>query len=178
MSSEIKNGKPETKTKKKSGSVKIDHIRKQLETALQEKGNLEEKYLRLKAEFENFRRRKEKEIVHLLEFEGQDIFRELLPIFDDFDRLIQAVNTTDRANDDSIKQGLELIQTKINKFLGNWKVESIGQPGDELDAELHDAMMVRSDPDHPDESILEVFEKGYKYKDRVIRHAKVVVNKS
>jgi len=61
--------------------------------------------------------------------------------------------------------------------LEEWKLVPFAEPGDTLDPELHDAMMVQSDPEKEENQILQVFEKGYQYKDRILRHAKVIVNK-
>ena len=179
MSSEPKKTKKKTDTKpKKAPKPRGSKEKELLDKVTAEKAAMEEKYLRLKAEFENFRRRKEKEISKLLEYEGVEIFNQLLPLFDDIERLLKAFYKSKENVDDSLIKGTEMIQSKIDKFLSDWKVEAFGEPGDELDAELHDALMIRSDAGKKDEEILEVFEKGYRYKDRVIRHAKVVVNKS
>ena len=180
MSSETKKKPTKTssqtkKTAQKSKSLKGNAIITQLKKDL---SDFEEKHLRLKAEFENFRRRKEKEISKLLEYEGLEIFTQLLPLFDDLARMNDAFESTSKDVDDSLKKGLQMINTKVEKFLSEFKLEAFGKPGENLDAELHDALMIRSEKGKGDDEILEVFEKGYRYKDRVIRHAKVVVNKS
>ena len=72
---------------------------------------------------------------------------------------------------------MALIQSKVEKIFSELNVTSFGEAGDSLDSELHDALMVRQEEDKNDNEIIEVFEKGYLYRDRVIRHAKVVVNK-
>ena len=73
---------------------------------------------------------------------------------------------------------MALIQSKVEKIFSELDVSPFGKAGDLLDSELHDALMVRQEEDKNDNEIIEVFEKGYSYRDRVIRHAKVVVNKS
>ena len=139
---------------------------------------LEDKHLRLKAEFENFRRRKEKEIIRYLEYDGLRIIEKLLPIVDDFNRMLSVTGTaSENMNHASIKEGAELVFNKLIKLLDDTEVKSFGEPGDILDANLHDAMMTKSDKKKKDGEILEVFEKGYCYKEKVIRHAKVIVNK-
>ena len=75
-------------------------------------------------------------------------------------------------------EGMGLIQSKVEKTFLELDVASFGEVGDLLDSELHDALMVRQEEEKNDNEIIEVFEKGYKYRDRVIRHAKVVVNKT
>ena len=69
------------------------------------------------------------------------------------------------------------LQSKINKFFENLNVEPFGETGDEMDPVIHDAMLTQADEDKENDIILDVFEKGYTYRDKVIRHAKVIVNK-
>ena len=84
----------------------------------------------------------------------------------------------DNDNNKAIQEGISMIQSKIDKIFTEREISSFCQEGDLLDSDLHDALMVKQEKDRKDNEILEVFEKGYKYRDRVIRHAKVVVNKS
>ena len=169
-----KNGKPK---RKKTINPKLK--RKDKTAEIQEQFSvLEDKHLRLKAEFENFRRRKEKEIVRYLEYDGLRLVEKLLPIVDDFDRMLHATGkSTENINNASIKEGAEMVFKKFIKFFDDTKVKPFGEPGDLLDADLHDAMMTKTDKKKKDGEILEVFEKGYRYKEKVIRHAKVIVNK-
>ena len=169
-----KNGKPK---RKKTINPKLK--RKDKTAEIQEQFSvLEDKHLRLKAEFENFRRRKEKEIVRYLEYDGLRLVEKLLPIVDDFDRMLHATGkSTKNINNASIKEGAEMVFKKIIKFFDDTQVKPFGEPGDLLDADLHDAMMTKTDKKKKDGEILEVFEKGYRYKEKVIRHAKVIVNK-
>ena len=81
-------------------------------------------------------------------------------------------------SDKSLQEGVSMIQTKIDKIFLEREISSFCEEGDILDSDLHDALMVKNEKNKKDNEILEVFEKGYKYRDRVIRHAKVVVNKS
>ena len=169
-----KNGKPK---RKKTINPKLK--RKDKTAEIQEQFSvLEDKHLRLKAEFENFRRRKEKEIVRYLEYDGLRLVEKLLPIVDDFDRMLHATGkSTENINNASIKEGAEMVFKKFIKFFDDTQVKPFGEPGDLLDADLHDAMMTKTDKKKKDGEILEVFEKGYRYKEKVIRHAKVIVNK-
>jgi len=148
-----KGSKPAAKINK--DKIVIEELTKQLT-------DVDDKQLRLKAEFENFRKRKEKEITDLIRYE---------------ERLYDAVKNNDDL-DQSLKEGMSLIQSKVEKIFSELDVAPFGEAGDLLDSELHDALMVRQEEDKNDNEIIEVFEKGYSYRDRVIRHAKVVVNKS
>ena len=169
-----KNGEPKRKktiNPKLKKKDKIAEIQEQFSV-------LEDKHLRLKAEFENFRRRKEKEIIRYLEYDGLRLVEKLLPIVDDFDRMLHATGkSTENINNASIKEGAEMVFKKFIKFLDDTQVKPFGEPGDLLDADLHDAMMTKTDKKKKDGEILEVFEKGYRYKEKVIRHTKVIVNK-
>ena len=101
----------------------------------------------------------------------------MISIVDDLERLYDAVKNNDDL-DQSLKEGMALIQSKVEKIFSELDVISFGEAGDLLDSDLHDALMVKQEEDKNDNEIIDVFEKGYLYRDRVIRHAKVVVNKS
>tara|TARA_Y100001947_G_scaffold157235_1_gene167098 strand:+ start:980 stop:1537 length:558 start_codon:yes stop_codon:yes gene_type:complete len=179
----VKNGQEDTMAKngepKRKKTINPKLKKKDKTAEIQEQFSvLEDKHLRLKAEFENFRRRKEKEIIRYLEYDGLRLVEKLLPIVDDFDRMLHATGkSTENINNASIKEGAEMVFKKFIKFLDYTQVKSFGEPGDLLDADLHDAMMTKTDKKKKDGQILEVFEKGYRYKEKVIRHAKVIVNK-
>ena len=135
--------------------------------------DLQDKHLRLKAEFENFRRRKSDEISKLLQFEGETVIKGFLPILDDLERMVESKNSSE----ESLLDGIELVKNKIRKFFEDLNVEPFGQKGEMMDPVIHEAMLTQEDKDAENDAILEVFEKGYTYRDKVIRHAKVIVNK-
>ena len=138
---------------------------------------LKDKHIRLKAEFENFRKRKNKEISSLLQYDGESIIKEVLPIFDDLNRMVDSAENSNLKNEDSLVDGINLLRSKIDRFLESKNIEPFGIEGESLDPQIHDAMLTQKDDKKEDDVILSVFEKGYKYHDKVIRHAKVVVNK-
>jgi molecular chaperone GrpE len=150
-------------------SVDKENI-KSLEMQLEE---AKDKHLRLKAEFDNFRRRKADELSALLKYDGENVIKGFIPIMNDLDRMLDSSNATN----ESLKDGMKLVEAKIQKFLESLDVKSFGEIGDEMDTEIHDAMMTKTDESMDDHMILSVFEKGYTYRDKVIRHAKVIVNK-
>jgi len=173
-----KNGSPiKNEPIKKTTKPKISGDNKKIEELRKQVAELEDRRLRLKAEFENFRKRRDKEMLRLMEYEGEEILKALLPIVDDLERVVDAVNSKTKKDDFIISDGIKLIISKINKNFKKWKIETIGKPGEILDIDLHDAMMVKNEKGKKENEILEVFEKGYKYKDHVLRHAKVIVNK-
>ena len=158
-------------------AAKINKDKLVIEELTKQLTNVDDKQLRLKAEFENFRKRKEKEIMDLIRYEGKDVIKFMISVVDDLERLYAAVEKNDDL-DQSLKEGMALIQSKVEKIFLELDVSSFGEVGDLLNSELHDALMVRQEEEKNDNEIIEVFEKGYKYRDRVIRHAKVVVNKT
>ena len=138
---------------------------------------LQDKHIRLKAEFENFRKRKNKEISALLQYDGEGVIRDILPIIDDIERMVESALKTDTDNEKSFIEGINILKSKIYRFLEIKNIEPFGKEGEALDPELHDAMLTQKDDKKEDNTVLSVFEKGYRYHDKVIRHAKVVVNK-
>ena len=138
---------------------------------------LQDKHIRLKAEFENFRKRKNKEISSLLQYDGEGVIRDILPIIDDIERMVESALKTDTDNEKSFIEGINILKSKIHRFLEIKNIEPFGKEGEVLDPELHDAMLTQKDDKKEDNTVLSVFEKGYRYHDKVIRHAKVVVNK-
>ena len=173
-----KNGSPvEDQQPKKKNESKLTSDKKKIEELKKQIAELDDKRLRLKAEFDNFRKRRDKEMLRMLEYEGEGLIKDLLPVIDDLERVVGAINSETKKDDHFIKDGIQMIISKIEKYFVKWKIESIGEPGQILDIDLHDAMMVKTEKRKKDNEILEVFEKGYKYKDHVLRHARVIVNK-
>jgi molecular chaperone GrpE len=159
--------KKEPKSQKKSNKTDIQN---QLD-------QLQDKHIRLKAEFENFRKRKNKEISSLLQYDGEGVIKNVLPIIDDIERMVDSIEETDANNGESLIEGVNILKSKIDRFLEAKNIEPFGEEGEVLNPELHDAMLTQSDKKKEDNTVLNVFEKGYRYHDKVIRHAKVVVNK-
>jgi molecular chaperone GrpE len=133
-----------------------------------------DKYLRLYAEFDNFRRRTQKERTEARETEGKDLIIALLPVLDDFERAQRAI---EKAVDVApVKEGVTLIQNKLKSILaqkGLKEMESIGAP---FDADLQEAITnIPAPTDDLKGKVIDEMEKGYTLKDRVIRFAKVIV---
>lgn len=133
-----------------------------------------DKYIRLYAEFDNYKRRTAKERVALIQSASKDVIFNLLPILDDFERALKA---TEQATDiESIREGIVLVSQKLKKTLeqqGLKEMESIGKP---FDADLQEAITsVPSPNDDMKGKVIDEIEKGYFLNDLVLRHAKVVV---
>ena len=146
----------------------------ELELAQEALAAEKDKFLRLFAEFENYKRRTNKERMELFKTAGQEVIVALLPVMDDFDR---ALKELERNGDDDLFKGVELIRNKFSDTLKNKGLAQIevGQ-GDGFDAELHEAVTQIPAPNKKLKGkVVDVIEKGYRLGDRIIRHPKVVV---
>ena len=169
-----KNNSSKVKQKSNSKKSKPRSASKKEKNNFEDQFNeLQDRHIRLKAEFDNFRRRKSEEISKLLQYDGENVIVGFLPIIDDLNRMIDSED----ASHDSLLDGIDLVKNKIGKYFEKLNVEPFGEQGDKMDTDIHDAMLTQSDEKYDDDVILEVFEKGYTYRDKVIRHAKVIVNK-
>lgn len=133
-----------------------------------------DKFLRLFAEFENFKKRTSKERMDLFKTAGQEVIVSLLPILDDFDRALKELS---KSEDKEMFKGVELINNKFRETLKSKGLEQIevGE-GDAFDAEVHDAITQIPAPSKKLKGkIIDVVEKGFKLGERIIRHPKVVV---
>ncbi|MEQ9188026.1 MAG: nucleotide exchange factor GrpE [Cryomorphaceae bacterium] len=133
-----------------------------------------DKFMRLYAEFENFRRRTAKERLELIGTASSDLMKEILPVLDDFTR---AVESNKEATDiDAVKAGFELLHSKLFKLLGNKGLKPIESKGKDFDPEVHEAIAQIPAPSKKEKGkILDVIENGYELNDKILRHPKVVV---
>ena len=133
-----------------------------------------DKFLRLFAEFENYKRRTAKERIELFKTAGQDIMSSLLPVLDDFDRAMSEISKT---KEKELLKGVELIRQKMKTVLGSQGLSEIeAAAGDIFDAEIHDAItQIPAPSEDLKGKIVDVIEKGYTLSDKIIRHPKVVV---
>ena len=151
-----------------------ERLAQELEKARQEIENEKKEYLFLRAEFDNFRKRTLKEKSELLLNGGERAFKGLLPVIDDFERAITAIQSSDDVN--SIKEGIELIYNKFTKYLNDNGVKKIESKDADFNTDYHEAMtLFPVDDEEKKGKVIDVIEEGYTMNDKVIRHAKVVV---
>lgn len=143
----------------------------ELQKALDEKND---QFLRICAEYDNFRKRSQKEKQDIYSSSRADVFKDLLPVFDNFDRAAQNKG----AGLEDYSKGIDLIFQQFAEILKKNGVESFGAPGDEFDPNIHNAVMSVEDENFGENTVAEVFSKGYKLGDRVIREAVVKVANS
>jgi len=144
------------------------------ETLSEELAKEKDKFLRLFAEFENYKKRTSKERIELFKTAGQEVIVSLLPVMDDFDRAMKELAKSD---DKEVFKGIELINVKLRETLKSKGLEELEvRTGDVFDAEIHEAITQIPAPDKKMKGkIIDVIEKGFKLGDRIIRHPKVVV---
>jgi molecular chaperone GrpE len=145
------------------------------EPTMEDKYNeLNDKFLRLYAEFDNYRRRTNKEKVDLIATANSRILTDLIPVLDDFERAI--VNNEKSEDVDGFKEGFQLIYNKLNSTLSSKGLKPMVCKGQHFDSELHEAIANVPAPTEKEKgSVIEDVEKGYYLNDKVIRFAKVVV---
>lgn len=133
-----------------------------------------DKYMRLSAEFDNYRKRTLKEKMDLIATGGEDVIKSLLVVIDDLDRALTAMESAKDV--DAVKEGVLLISQKLGDTMRGKGVNEIVSMGESLDTDLHEAIAkFPVEDDSKKGKIIDVVQKGYKLKDKVIRHAKVVV---
>ena len=138
--------------------------------------NLKEALLRNQADLQNFKRRKEEETERFNKYKNEELVKELLPIVDNFERAI-SMDDNDLADEVSkFLAGFKLIYTNTVNILNKYEVKEIKAEGVEFDPTYHHAVLTDHDDNKPAGVVLEVLQKGYMYKDRVIRPAMVKVN--
>ncbi|MFT5724122.1 MAG: molecular chaperone GrpE [Bacteroidia bacterium] len=135
---------------------------------------LNDKYLRLYSEFDNYRRRTQKERADLIKSAGKDILSDLLAVVDDFDRTLDAMDKTEDVK--AFAEGVKLVQQKFIGTLKKQGLEPFETKGEDFDPELHEAITkIPAPTDDLKGKVVDVVEKGYMLNEKVLRYAKVVV---
>jgi molecular chaperone GrpE len=135
---------------------------------------LNDKYLRLYSEFDNYRRRTAREKLELTKTAGEDIYKSLLPIVDDFERSIKSMEESD--NIEALKAGVSLIFNKLRSTLTSKGLEPMDAMGKPFDSEIHEAITnIPAPSEDMKGKVVDEIEKGYLLNGKVIRHAKVIV---
>ncbi len=135
---------------------------------------LQEKYLRLSAEFDNYRKRTLKERTELFKSAGEETISKVLPVLDDFERAL--VSMEEASDIEAVKSGVQLIYNKLKEILTQQGLKEIPAEGEEFDTDKHEAITKIPAPDEKLKGkIVDVVEKGYYLNDKVIRYSKVVI---
>jgi len=166
-----KKEKKEKKVKKKSKIEVAEEKVQELGAKLEE---MNDKYMRLSAEFDNYRKRTLKEKSDLIKSAGERVFVDIFPVMDNFERAMQAM---DKAEDKAaVVEGINLIYTNFADFLKRNGVEAIATENADFDTDLHEAITkIPAPSEEMKGKVVDCIEKGYKLNDKVVRYAKVVV---
>lgn len=148
-------------------------------TALEDKAKGADEYfdrlLRLQADFDNYKKRLEKDKIEFIKFANEEIIAEILKILDDFERAVDAGKI--KHDFDILYKGIEMIHNDFKEFLKQKGLKEIEAEGKPFNPNEHEAMMQEETDEHPEDYIVEEFQKGYTFNGRVIRPAKVKVAK-
>lgn len=164
---ESQNAEEEQPVKEETPEDKIAALQAELEKSQKE-------YLFLMAEFDNYRKRTVKEKAELIKNGGEKAMLGLLPVIDDFERAIDAI---DKSSDvEGLKEGVDLIYNKFMKYLESQQVKPMESTGTDFDADIYEAVTTFPAPDESMKGkVIDTVQKGYTINEKVLRHAKVVV---
>ncbi|MBU2492829.1 MAG: nucleotide exchange factor GrpE [Bacteroidetes bacterium] len=166
---DTESGKNEEKIIDEEGLIsKIDKLQKEVE-------ELNDKLLRRAAEFENYKRRTENEFQNMLKYAAEPIIIDILRVYDDLGRSLNHVD--EEKNKESLAQGIKMVFDKFSKVLEEKGIKKIECKGLEFDFNYHEALLQQPTAEYPPNTVIEEVEPGYLYKDKVIKHAKVIVSK-
>lgn len=147
--------------------IKIEALEKEVQ-------ELKDRLIRKAADFDNFKRRTESDQLSLLKYSCEALIKKILPVYDDLERSLSV--ELDEKNIEPVKEGMKLVYSNFSKILeteGLKKIDAVGQP---FDFNYHEALLQRTVDNVPPQMVLEEHQAGYMYKDKVIRHSKVIVS--
>ncbi len=159
--------------------AKIAALEAELEAQKEQVGKYRDEVLRRAADFENFRRQKERETMLVASRTLENIIRELLPVVDDIKRLLLHAPASTEISSEARPyiEGVELVKKNLEKWFADKGVAAVESIGSKLDVNFHEAISQVDHPDAEPETIIDEYQTGYVLGDRVIRHAKVIVAK-
>ena len=171
---ESEENRTETTDEKEKSEDNLQQSDSRIAELEKEVKELQDKLLRKAAEFENYKRRTENDQFNLITYAAESFITKLLPIVDDFERSMNHIDDLEKSK--SVKDGIKLVYDKLHKLLNEQGVKKMQTKGEPFNVDYHDALMQRKDDSVPPHTVLEEIEPGYIYRDKVIRHAKVIVS--
>jgi molecular chaperone GrpE len=167
------NSKTENDVFSRLGFSKKDKQKKENEELKHQLADLNDKYLRLFADFDNFRKRNQKERLDLIKTAGAEVIIAMLPVLDDFQRALKQMEATQ----DPMTEGVKLIFQKLLSILESKGLKPMNSAGETFNPELHEAITEVPASEENKGKVVDEIERGYYLNDKIIRHAKVVVGK-
>ena len=160
-----------------SGSDPVAELQAQIDALTAEKGALYDKLLRRQAEFENYRKRVERERGELYQHGRDDVLLQFLPVVDNFERALSSLETSD-GDAEALRHGVELIHKQFQDALAKLGLEPVEAVGQTFDPHVHEAVTTEATDQHEENTVIQEFQRGYRIGDRLLRPAKVKVASS
>jgi molecular chaperone GrpE len=152
-------------------------LQAQIDALTAEKASLFDKVLRRQAEFENYRKRVERERGELYQRGRDDVLLQFLPVVDNFERALSSLETSE-GDAEALRDGVELIHKQFKDALSKFGLEAVEAVGQAFDPHLHEAVTIEATDKHKENTVIEEFQRGYRIGDRLLRPAKVKVASS
>lgn len=156
-------------------AAEVEELKTNVDNLQKELDDYKDRLVRKIAEFDNYKRRTENEQNNLIRYSGEIFVKKILPFVDDFERLLKYINS-ENVELSSTKEGINLVHEKLFKIFDEQGITKINPVGKSFDVHFHEAVMQKDSPDVEPLTVLEEIETGYLYKDRVLRHSKVIVS--
>ena len=155
----------------------IESLKEDAACARQEAADSHDRYLRVCAEFDNYKKRAQRQMEDHKKFSNTALIKDLLPVVDNLERALAASNGNASTTEACMAEGVEMTLNEIKNILEKYNVTPIESLGEPFDPNYHDAMMQAESEEYPENTVIQELQKGYMLHDRVIRPAMVVVSK-
>jgi len=174
----VETGSQVTKEKEEEKEDREEELKKQLQAREKEAAENFDRLLRTRAEFENYKKRMERERADTIKFCNENLIRDMLPIVDNLEMALKHGENSSPNNSKPLVEGVEMVLNQLMKSLEKFGVTSFSSVGEKFDPNRHEAMMQVESDEHEVNSVVSEFRKGYFLKDRLLRPAKVTVTAS
>jgi molecular chaperone GrpE len=176
---DLPDSEPEAETgEEQEPPTEVDQLKKEVAEARAEAAETYDRLLRLSAEFENYKKRMQRQAEDHRKYANESIIKDLLSVVDNLERAVNASRQSDSQADACMLEGLEMTLNEIRKVLKKYHVEPVEAVGQPFDPTYHEAVMQQPSEDYPDNTVIQEMQKGYMLHDRLIRPAMVVVAKA
>jgi molecular chaperone GrpE len=157
-------------------SAEIEKLTQALEQKAKEAAEAHDKYLRTSADFDNYRKRMQRDLADFRKYANEQMARELLSVVDHLSLAIKHASEAGETSD-GLRQGVELVYKQLRDVLEKFGITSFASQGEPFDPAKHEAIMQEPTDAVPENTVVQVFQEGYLYHDKVLRHARVSVSK-
>ncbi len=159
-----------------TASAEVEKLSRALEQKAKEAAEAHDRYLRTYADFENYRKRMQRDLADFKKYANEQMARELLSVVDHLALAIKHASETDESSQ-GLRQGVELVYKQLHDMLEKFGITPFTAQGEPFDPKKHDAVSQEITDAVPENTVVQVFQEGYMYHDKVLRHAKVSVSK-